>query len=97
MPSLIESSNRFVTLNTPYVFRNSSRHVWEKFFERQSVSTAGDHRSLRNYLKFGDWLGYWLEFIFQAFVGYTGNMILITGVPDDPASLPHRHPQRKLW
>jgi hypothetical protein len=34
--------------------------------------------------------------LFQAFVGYTGNMVLVTGVPDDPGSLPHSHPKHKL-
>jgi hypothetical protein len=37
-----------------------------------------------------------LEFVHQAFMGYTGNMIQVTGVPDDPASLPHFDSKRRL-
>ena len=32
----------------------------------------------------------------QAFEGYTGNRILVTGVPDDAASLPHSSPKHRL-
>ncbi len=86
LPPFAESCSRFVTLKAPYVFRSSSRELWEKFFKRQCVSKAGADRSLRDYLKYGNSLGYRLDVISQAFVGYTGNMILLTGVPDDPAS-----------
>jgi len=66
------------------------------FFQRHQASRSSGGRSLKEYLKYGKSLGYWLEFIFQAYAGYTGNMILVTGVPDDPASLPHSDPRRKL-
>jgi hypothetical protein len=96
VPPLVEGSNRSVTMGTPYVFRDSSHHRWEDFFQRYLASGNGGDRSLRAYLKHGKSLGYWLEFVFQAFTGYTGNMILATGVPDDPASLPHYDPGHKL-
>jgi len=83
-------------MSTPYVFKNSSRDTWESFFQRCSASQAVAGRSLRDYLKHGKSLRYWLEFVFQAFVGYTGNMILATGAPDNPASLPHSHPKHNL-
>jgi hypothetical protein len=94
LPPFVEGGSRSVTMSTPYVFRNSGRGTWERFFQRHSAKKAGADCSLRDYLKYGNSLGYWLEFVFQAFVDYTGNMILVTGVPDDPASLPH--PKRQL-
>lgn len=100
LPPFVTGSNRSVTMGTPYVFKDgtrlTSKDVWEDFFQRHMASEVGAGHSLRDYLKSGKSLGYWLEFIFQAFVDYTGNMILVTGVPDDAASLPHSHPKHKL-
>ncbi len=96
LPPFVEGRSRSVTMSTPYVFRDSSRRTWEDFLQRRLSSESGAAHPLRNYLKNGKWLGYWLEFVHQAFAGYTGNMILVTGVPDDPASLPHADPKRKL-
>ena len=96
LPPFSEEAKRSVTMGTPYVFRDGDRRKWEQFFERQQRSLFVADQSLRDYLKFGTSLGYWLEFVFQAFAGYTGNMILVTGVPDDPASLPHSDPRHKL-
>ena len=96
LPPFVEGLARSVSLSTPYVFMDKSRSTWEDFFRRRlsSESTAG--HPLRDYLKNGKSLRYWLEFVHQAFAGYTGNMILVTGVPDDPASLPHFDPRNKL-
>ena len=96
LPPFVEGCSLSVTLSTPYVFRDSSRRTWEEFFQRYLASEFGAGHSLQDYLKSGKSLGYWLEFVFQAFLGYTGNMILVTGVPDDPASLPHSSPKHKL-
>ncbi|MGO8675403.1 MAG: hypothetical protein ACLQVX_05995 [Limisphaerales bacterium] len=95
-PPFVEGLPRSVTLSTPYVFNDISRRTWEDFFQRYLASEGAGGNSLQNYLKNGKWLGYWLEFVHQAFSGYTGNMIQVTGVPDDPASLPHADPRRRL-
>ncbi len=96
LPPLVEGSNRSVTISTPYLFREGNRRKWEDFFQRHLASAADAGNALRDYLKYGKSLGYWLEFVVQAFLGYNGNMILVTGVPDHPASLPHSHPKHKL-
>jgi hypothetical protein len=96
VPPFVEGSSRSVTMVTPYVFKGSSRMAWESFFQRYLASGNGGDRSLHEYLKNGKSLGYWLEFIFQAFMGYTGNMIQVAGVPDNPDSLPHSDPKHKL-
>jgi hypothetical protein len=95
-PPLVQGLTRSVTMNTPYVFTDSSRRTWELFFHRHLTSAGAGGNSLQPYLKNGKWLGYWLEFIHQAFRGYTGNMIQVSGVPDDPASLPHADSRRRL-
>ncbi len=96
LPPFVEGLTRSVSLSTPYVFTDSSRSTWEDFFQRHLASEAGAGPSLRDYLKQGKSFGYWLEFVYQAFAGYTGNMILVTGVPDDPGSLPHSDPRHQL-
>jgi hypothetical protein len=96
LPPLTAGSGRSVTVSTPYVFWNGDRHTWEAFFGRYLASKGNPGCSLREYLKYGKWLGYWMEFVFQAYANHTGNMILVTGVPDDPSSLPHSHPKHKL-
>lgn len=96
LPPLVEGLNRSVTLGTPYVFREGGRRTWENFFQRYLASESGAGHSLRDYLKYGKSLGYWLEFVFQAYAGHTGNMILVTGVPDDPASLLHSDAKHRL-
>ena len=96
VPPFVEGLARSVTLSTPYVFTASSRRSWEGFFQRHSALEGAGANSLQEYLKEGKWLGYWLEFVHQAFTGYTGNMIQVMGVPDEPASLPHFDPERKL-
>jgi len=96
LPPFMEGANRSVVMNTPYVFQEGTRRTWENFYQRYLLSDFGATHSWRDYLKYGKSLGYWLEFVFQAFKGYTGNMILVTGVPDDPVSLPHSHPKHRL-
>jgi hypothetical protein len=96
LPPFVKGANRWVTVSTPYVFREGDRRKWEAFFQRYLGSKYSAGHPLRDYLKYGKSLGYWLEFLFQAYAGHTGNMILVTGVPDDPASLPHSDPRHKL-
>jgi hypothetical protein len=95
-PPFAGGCHRSVTLHTPCVFKEGNRRVWEGFFQRHLGSEGAGGRSLRDYLKYGKSLPYWLEFVLQAFWGYTGNMIEVAGVPDDPASLPHSHPKHRL-
>ncbi len=97
LPPFAEGARRWVTLGTPYVFRPGSRAPWEEYFQRQrATATTGAEQSLREHLKYGKFPGYWMEFVFQAYSGYDGSMVLVTGVPDDPSSLPHADPKHKL-
>src|ERR1019366_3957059 len=79
LPPFVKGSNRWVTVSTPYVFRDGDRRKWEAFFQRYLGSKYGAGHPLRDYLKYGKSLGYWLEFLFQAYAGHTGNMIKLTG------------------
>ncbi len=96
LPPLLETGERSVTMNTPYVFVEGGRRPWEDFFERCPRSRTGSNAGLRDYLKFGQFLGYWLEFVVQAYVNHTGNAIFVMGFPDRPDSMPHSEHCRKL-
>ena len=89
LPPYAAGSRRAVTLATPYVFRDSARVVWEALLQRQAGWAGAATPAVRDYLKEGKVINYWLEYLFQAYAGHTGNMVLVTGVPDVPASLPH--------
>jgi len=40
-------------------------------------------------MKFGPSIHYWLEYVFLAYVNFTKDHILLTGIPDQPKTLPH--------
>lgn len=96
LPPIPDRSDCWVTLNTPYVFREGGRRPWEEFFKRAISSADGPKSGLRDFLKQGKFLGYWLEFVFQAYFNHTGNAIFVAGVPDRPHSLPHSEGGRRL-
>jgi hypothetical protein len=52
-------------MSTPYVFRGSSRQLWEDYFKRYQQLEFGAAHSMREYLKHGKSLSYWLESIFR--------------------------------
>jgi len=96
LPPYLKNSNRWVTVTTPYVFTDGDHSKWEAFFQRYASSKYGASHPLPDYLKYGKSLGYWLEFLFQAYTGCTGNMIKVMGVPDQASSLPHSDPRHQL-
>lgn len=96
LPPFLACGDLSVTLNTPYVFREGGRRPWEDFFERYLGAVGGPNPTLHDYLKSGKSLGYWLEFVFQAYFNHTGNAIFVAGVPDQPGSMPHSERGRKL-
>ncbi len=97
LPPVLDGTDHSVTLNTPYVFRKEGRESWEDFFRRRPFSGGGEpSRELREYLKYGKTLEYWLEFVFQAYANHTGNAIFLVGLPDDANSRPHSRLGRRL-
>ena len=95
LPPYLDDSRHSVTLNTPYVFRKQGRRLWEDFFLRQRSGNDPVHES-GSFLKHGKLLDYWMEFVFQAYSGHTGNAIFLEGFPDIAASRPHFEPGRNL-
>ena len=89
LPSLRSEDFPHVVFGTPLIFRLTKREDWESFFSRRIASKGSDREELRNYLKRGDSFGYWLEFVFQTYVGHTREVIFAEGIPDIKQSRPH--------
>ena len=48
-------------------------------------------------MKYGLTKFYWLEYIFEAYVNHTPDLVLLTGFPDVKASLPHADSRYERW
>lgn len=94
LPPLREGDYPYTVFNTIYVFRSTGRDDWEAFFDRECVLLPEGRAGLPGFLKRGKFFGYWLEFVFQAYVGYTGEAIFLEGLPDIKESRPHNHLDR---
>jgi len=88
-----------VVFTTPYIisevqggrFSFANQEKWIAYFERtqQRTKIKDIKRSYQMLMKYGLHRNYWNEYIFEAFVNYDSQMILLAGFPDDPASRPH--------
>lgn len=84
---------------TPYIltemgnnrYNFASEEKWEAFFERIREKTKFDDkkRSYEFLMKYGLNRHYWNEYIFESYVHYREDMILLAGFPDNPFSRPH--------
>jgi hypothetical protein len=88
-----------VVFTTPYVISEmqgsrlsfADQEKWLAYFKRTQGKTKIQDikRSYQMLMKYGLNRNYWNEYIFEAFVNYDSQMILLAGFPDDPASRPH--------
>nr|NJM01059.1 hypothetical protein [Desulfobacula sp.] len=88
-----------VVLTTPYIIVDLNGHPgssakrvdWEVFFDR-NLKTTGEKDKIKAYesfMKYGKNKHFWNEYIFEGFVNYQADMIMLAGFPDIPLSLPH--------
>jgi hypothetical protein len=88
-----------VVFTTPYILIDLDGHIgssakradWEAFFDR-NLKTRGEKDKIKAYesfMKYGKNKHYWNEYIFEGFVNYQADMIMLAGFPDIPLSLPH--------
>jgi hypothetical protein len=89
LPPLKGADHLWTVFGTPYVFRKTGRKDWEEFFARRAVSKADPAKDVTDYLKRGDSFTYWLEFVFQTYIGHTREVIFAEGLPDIKDSRPH--------
>ena len=89
-----------VVVTTPYVLIDTIngyqispeiKSEWLAYFERMRFKSgiANPVESYRHLMKYGLGKNYWNEFVFLAYVNFKPEMILLTGLPDKPKTLPH--------
>ena len=96
-PPELHDAEYWTELTTPYILQGHSADDWTRYLHSvmpQSVGldgTASTRVEDRLAAVFQEDCGAlpWLEFIFQGYHSYRGETVFLTGIPDDPASLPH--------
>lgn len=97
-PSSLSHSDVSIVLTTPYVLMLPEKSFWSAFVKRTLERTELPFRNLsyESLMKHGVTSYYWLEYVFLAYVNHRSDMIIITGEPDYPQTLPHSPKYRKL-
>lgn len=89
-----------IVFTTPYVIGTNQDSVffllgdeqgWEDYFAR-TLRKVGARERIEAYqqlMKYGLSRHYWNEYIFEAYVNFTHDSVILTGFPDIPLSRPH--------
>ncbi|MBN2529423.1 MAG: hypothetical protein JXR76_23750 [Deltaproteobacteria bacterium] len=90
-PPYPEKDDTHVVFTTPYVVLDASAAEWETCIssEIQRTKKSGRCTNYEEYMKYGPGFLYWPEYIFEAYVNHTPDMILLEGLPNQPESRPH--------
>ena len=94
-----------LVFTTPYILidlngnlgSSAKRDDWEAFFDR-NLKAAGGKDKIKAYeffMKYGKNKHFWNEYIFEGFVNYQADMIMLAGFPDIPLSMPHSEESQK--
>ena len=78
----------YSVFGTPIIFRKTTRVDWENFFLRRQAGKSEALNGISNFIKHGNSFGYWLEFVFQTYIGHTREVIFAEGLPDMKDSRP---------
>ena len=88
-----------VVFTTPYILidlngnigSSAKRDDWEAFFDRSLTAAEGKDKikAYESFMKYGKNKHFWNEYIFEGFVNYQADMIMLAGFPDKPLSMPH--------
>ncbi|MCK5835835.1 MAG: hypothetical protein KAH09_01095 [Desulfobacula sp.] len=94
-----------VVFTTPYILMNiddnlvssAKRDDWKAFFDR-NLKKAGEKDKIKAYesfMKYGKNKYFWNEYIFEGYVNYQEDMIILAGFPDIPLSMPQSKESQK--
>lgn len=98
-----------IAFTTPYVIIKRHREIsrfnsslfyeeeeWLEFIKRNlpKMKIKDLEVAYEYFMKFGLSKHYWPEYIFQGYLNHTENMIWLTGLPDQPETLPHSNHHR---
>ena len=80
-----------VVFTTPYVLQNHGKDEWLEFFARNRIAAnvANLDRKYKAFMKKGNSVRYWHNYILDAYNGYKQDVIFLSGIPDRKETLPH--------
>ena len=94
-----------LVFTTPYILidlngnlgSSAKRDDWEAFFDRNLKAAGGKDKikAYESFMKYGKNKHFWNEYIFEGFVNYQADMIMLAGFPDIPLSMPHSEESQK--
>ena len=94
-----------VAFTTPYILidldsdigSSAEREDWEAFFDRNIKAKSQKERikAYEFFMKYGKNKYFWNEYIFEGYVNYQEDMIMLAGFPDIPLSMPHSEESQK--
>lgn len=85
-----------VVFTTPYIVIATPLSEWMAYFCRV-LPDAPQHARVaeaERHMKYGPSRSYWNEFVFEGYVNYTTQAVLLAGLPDVPESRPHSEAYR---
>lgn len=97
-PPARHEAEYFSELTTPYILDGRTADAWTRYLQSVMLEvvvrddgTESSQVEDRLAAVFKDDCGAmpWMEFVFQGYSGYEEDVIFLTGIPNDPASLPH--------
>lgn len=90
---------------TPYILidingnigSSAKRDDWDAFFDRNLKAAMEKDKinAYESFMKYGKNKYFWNEYIFEGYVNYQEDMIMLTGFPDIPLSMPHSEESQK--
>lgn len=91
LPPPLAGQDEHVVFTTPYVLMAPGERDWLAYFDRTLPHDTPEKRitAYERHMKWGPTGDYWTEFVFEAYVNYSHEMILLSGLPDVPESRPH--------
>ncbi|MCD4676035.1 MAG: hypothetical protein K8S18_08580 [Desulfobacula sp.] len=94
-----------VAFTTPYILIDLDGNLgssaklddWEAFFDRnlKAVGKKDKIKAYESFMKYGKNKYFWNEYIFEGYVNYEDDMIMLAGFPDIPLSMPHSEASQK--
>jgi len=76
-----------VVFTTPYVDEETPLKDWLVFFAR--TTPVQDSVAYQRLMKYGPTRSYWNDYVFEAYVNHSADVIYLTGLPDIAESRPH--------
>ncbi|MBL9107464.1 MAG: hypothetical protein JNL82_41645 [Myxococcales bacterium] len=99
LPPPLPVATEHVVMTTPYVLQRPGSSEWQAYFRRQlpaePLHVRIDAHAL--HMKYGPTSTYWPEFVFEGYVNPESSVILLSGLPDVPASRPHSPMNERPW